>query len=259
MNLVRPNIAQMTGYVPGEQPRGAKVVKLNTNEHPYAPSAKTVQAIAEAAQSSLRRYPDALASRVPYPGGRALGRRPRMGPLRQRQRRLADDRHPGVRWRGGRRSVSQPELRAVPHAGGHPGRGVRHRALRARLVARVPLHAARAWAAAGVPGEPQQPFGHAAGAGRGGGDRRRPALPPAGGRGVRRLRRHALRRPRPLQRAGAGEPLAVEGLRAGRAAVRLPRRPAAGDRRTPQGEGQLQLRRAGRSPARRPPSPTRTG
>lgn len=51
----------MTGYVPGEQPRGMKVVKLNTNENPYPPSPKVGPAIASAV-SSLARYPDATAT-----------------------------------------------------------------------------------------------------------------------------------------------------------------------------------------------------
>ncbi|MEM6654797.1 MAG: histidinol-phosphate transaminase [Planctomycetota bacterium] len=59
MNYARPNIQKMTGYVPGEQPRGAKFVKLNTNEHPYPPSPKVLTAIEHAAKSGLRRYPDA--------------------------------------------------------------------------------------------------------------------------------------------------------------------------------------------------------
>ena len=36
MTYVRPEIAGMNGYVPGEQPRGReKFIKLNTNENPY--------------------------------------------------------------------------------------------------------------------------------------------------------------------------------------------------------------------------------
>ena len=36
--FVRPHIARMAGYVPGEQPQGGGFTKLNTNENPYPPS-----------------------------------------------------------------------------------------------------------------------------------------------------------------------------------------------------------------------------
>ena len=38
----------LTPYVPGEQPKLANLVKLNTNENPYAPSPKVLDAIREA-------------------------------------------------------------------------------------------------------------------------------------------------------------------------------------------------------------------
>ncbi|MEM6330112.1 MAG: histidinol-phosphate transaminase [Planctomycetota bacterium] len=62
MPFARPNIQQMSGYVPGEQPRGAKVVKLNTNENPYPPSPRAAAAIKAAAGGPLNRYPDAAAT-----------------------------------------------------------------------------------------------------------------------------------------------------------------------------------------------------
>lgn len=45
-------------YVPGEQPRDRKFIKLNTNENPYPPSPKALDAIRAAADDSLRLYPD---------------------------------------------------------------------------------------------------------------------------------------------------------------------------------------------------------
>ncbi|HEX2944404.1 MAG TPA: histidinol-phosphate transaminase [Clostridia bacterium] len=45
-------------YVPGEQPRDRKFIKLNTNESPYGPSPRVLEAIKAAADDSLRLYPD---------------------------------------------------------------------------------------------------------------------------------------------------------------------------------------------------------
>lgn len=51
-------VGQLNPYVPGEQPRLDKLVKLNTNEHPYPPSPAVLQAIAAVSADELRRYPD---------------------------------------------------------------------------------------------------------------------------------------------------------------------------------------------------------
>ena len=51
-------IRGVTPYIPGEQPRGRSFVKLNTNECPYPPSPRAVEAIREAAGEGLRLYPD---------------------------------------------------------------------------------------------------------------------------------------------------------------------------------------------------------
>jgi histidinol-phosphate aminotransferase len=62
MVRVRPTIANMTGYVPGEQPRaGERIVKLNTNENPYPPSPKVLEAVRAIDADSLRRYPNPTA------------------------------------------------------------------------------------------------------------------------------------------------------------------------------------------------------
>ena len=51
------NIRRVTPYVPGEQPAG-KVIKLNTNECPYAPSPRVAEAIAACDAGRLRLYPE---------------------------------------------------------------------------------------------------------------------------------------------------------------------------------------------------------
>ncbi|HZW31888.1 MAG TPA: M20/M25/M40 family metallo-hydrolase [Isosphaeraceae bacterium] len=59
--FLRPNIARMAGYVPGEQPRDGGFTKLNTNENPYPPSPRVFEAVREALTGDrLRKYPDAL-------------------------------------------------------------------------------------------------------------------------------------------------------------------------------------------------------
>jgi histidinol-phosphate aminotransferase len=45
-------------YVPGEQPKLTNLVKLNTNENPYSPSAKVIAALQAEATETLRLYPD---------------------------------------------------------------------------------------------------------------------------------------------------------------------------------------------------------
>lgn len=49
-------------YVPGEQPRMADLVKLNTNENPLGPSPRALEAIRDAAADTLRLYPDPQAT-----------------------------------------------------------------------------------------------------------------------------------------------------------------------------------------------------
>ena len=49
-------------YVPGEQPRLAELVKLNTNESPLGPSPRALEAIRGEATDTLRLYPDPQAT-----------------------------------------------------------------------------------------------------------------------------------------------------------------------------------------------------
>jgi histidinol-phosphate aminotransferase len=51
-------VHKLTPYVPGEQPKLDNLVKLNTNENPYGPSPKVIEALKLEAADSLRLYPD---------------------------------------------------------------------------------------------------------------------------------------------------------------------------------------------------------
>ena len=60
-------VHRLVPYVPGEQPALARPVKLNTNENPYPPSPRVVEAIRRELGEdgeSLRRYPDPTARRL---------------------------------------------------------------------------------------------------------------------------------------------------------------------------------------------------
>ena len=75
--LVRPDIAALAGYAPGEQPQGGDWIKLNTNENPYPPSPAVAPAVAAAAAGrSLAKYPDPLATAFRVRAAEVLGVEP---------------------------------------------------------------------------------------------------------------------------------------------------------------------------------------
>ena len=51
-------IQDLSPYVPGEQPKSANLIKLNTNENPYGPSPLAMSVLLEDIGPDLRRYPD---------------------------------------------------------------------------------------------------------------------------------------------------------------------------------------------------------
>ncbi len=59
-----PVIHTLSPYVPGEQPKRDNLVKLNTNENPYGPSPRVIEAIRGELGDGLRLYPDPTASRL---------------------------------------------------------------------------------------------------------------------------------------------------------------------------------------------------
>ena len=56
-------IRDLTPYTPGEQPK-EKLIKLNTNENPYPPSPKVLEALRNAVDRDLRLYPDPEGTRL---------------------------------------------------------------------------------------------------------------------------------------------------------------------------------------------------
>ena len=51
-------VSRLTPYTPGEQPKDKSLLKLNTNENPYSPSTKVLDAIKLSVKENLRLYPD---------------------------------------------------------------------------------------------------------------------------------------------------------------------------------------------------------
>ena len=61
------NVRKVEPYVPGEQPPGKDIIKLNTNENPYPPSPlvlKAAQDMSASGADELRKYPDPNISKL---------------------------------------------------------------------------------------------------------------------------------------------------------------------------------------------------
>ena len=61
MPTPRANIQQLSAYTPGEQLDTTIVTKLNTNENPYPPSPRVMEAVRDLPAEKLRVYPPPLA------------------------------------------------------------------------------------------------------------------------------------------------------------------------------------------------------
>jgi len=57
-------VRKIIPYTPGEQPKLTNLIKLNTNENPYGPSPKVLEALKAEAADTLRLYPDPNSDRV---------------------------------------------------------------------------------------------------------------------------------------------------------------------------------------------------
>ncbi|MFY3682923.1 histidinol-phosphate transaminase [Achromobacter xylosoxidans] len=68
-----PVVGTLSPYVPGEQPKLQNLVKLNTNEHPYGPSPKVLEAIRAACDDTLKLYPDPSSDHLRQAVAKAMG------------------------------------------------------------------------------------------------------------------------------------------------------------------------------------------
>ena len=65
MNYWNSTLSAMTEYIPGEQPDNIdEFIKLNTNENPFPPSQKVIEAIRAETGEQLRRYPNPTSIKV---------------------------------------------------------------------------------------------------------------------------------------------------------------------------------------------------
>lgn len=62
--FMQKRLLSLKEYVPGEQPRDKKYIKLNTNESPFPPSPKAVEAIGREALCDTRLYSDPESKRL---------------------------------------------------------------------------------------------------------------------------------------------------------------------------------------------------
>ncbi|GAB6048626.1 histidinol-phosphate transaminase [Methyloparacoccus murrellii] len=68
-----PAVRDLTSYTPGEQPKLSHLIKLNTNENPYPPSPRVLEALRGETGETLRLYPDPEADRLKEAIGRFYG------------------------------------------------------------------------------------------------------------------------------------------------------------------------------------------
>lgn len=61
-SFIRKSVRSLDAYTPGEQPKRAGLIKLNTNENPYPPSPRVAEALAAIAPETLRLYPDPVST-----------------------------------------------------------------------------------------------------------------------------------------------------------------------------------------------------
>jgi len=76
--LLRKAVEALEAYVPGVQPEGDDWLKLNTNENPFPPSPRVLDAVRRAADERLALYPNPTAEPVRAAAANAFGVTPEM-------------------------------------------------------------------------------------------------------------------------------------------------------------------------------------
>ena len=61
---IRKSVQALDAYVPGEQPKDRRIVKLNTNENPYPPPQAVLDVLQSFSGDQLRRYPDPVCTQI---------------------------------------------------------------------------------------------------------------------------------------------------------------------------------------------------
>ena len=82
-----PAVSGLAPYTPGEQPRDMRYIKLNTNESPFPPSPKVVEALTEEERQKLRLYSDPTCKDLVDAIAKRYGLHAGAGAAGQRQRR----------------------------------------------------------------------------------------------------------------------------------------------------------------------------
>ncbi|MBN1916534.1 MAG: histidinol-phosphate transaminase [Verrucomicrobia bacterium] len=77
-DYLRHTVEALSAYVPGIQPEGGGWLKLNTNENPYPPSPRVIEAVRTAANERLALYPNPTAEPVRHAAAAAFGVEPEM-------------------------------------------------------------------------------------------------------------------------------------------------------------------------------------
>ena len=71
--VIRSSVQSLAPYVPGEQPKLKRLVKLNANENAYPPSPKVAEALRDFDADALRLYPDSESAKLRHHLARRYG------------------------------------------------------------------------------------------------------------------------------------------------------------------------------------------